>query len=315
MGKVNLITLSDPGLPQPPTPVWAMRHLHLAFHDIDEPVPGFVEPTAEHAQQLIRFYDECHGDPNLLVSCTAASGRSPAVVAAFAVANGVHPSVNADLRTVFATGTYNRLLYRLILEACGESVPAEPLVSIVCRMKWPADRAAAFIHCMRRQRWKSWELILVSDGPLGGSYSGSLLELQDDRRRVRVVETKEKLGRWGHPYRQLGIDLCKGQYIGLNNDDNYLVPGYIDQLVFALEDADADLAICNYLGHYMGWKVVDSRPTRYHCDLGAWLARASLVAATPWVGVEFDSDGAYIQDLAAGARRVVKVQQPLFVHN
>ena len=45
-----------------------------------------------------------------------------------------------------------------------------------------------------------------------------------------------------------------GEFIGLSNDDNYYVPGYLEQIVNAL--ADADIAMCEILHSYSGWAAV-----------------------------------------------------------
>ena len=128
--------------------------------------------------------------------------------------------------------------------------------------------------------------------------------------RVRFVETEKPLGRWGHPYRQVGLDACRGEYIGVSNDDNYYVPGYLEQMIFAIESTAADMAICRILHSYYGWDVTPAGG-----DLGCWIARRELVRKTPWVGTDFTSDQDYIRELVRGARKTIEVPRPLFVHN
>jgi hypothetical protein len=95
----------------------------------------------------------------------------------------------------------------------------------------------------------------------------------------------------------------------LSNDDNYYVPGYLEQMLAALDEAD--IAMCQALHSYSGWGVVPAGT-----DLGSWIARAALVRQVPWTGQDFTSDRDYLQSLVALAPgRVAMVQRPLFVHN
>ncbi len=132
-------------------------------------------------------------------------------------------------------------------------------------------------------------------------------EIQDQR--IRLIETPKPLGLWGHPYRQLGLDACRGEFIGLSNDDNYYVPGYLEQMLVALRNAD--LAMCQIVHSYKSWDVAPPGQ-----DLGSWICRASLVRRVPWPGEDFNADGRYLESLKELAQgRIVEVQRPLFVHN
>jgi hypothetical protein len=162
-----------------------------------------------------------------------------------------------------------------------------------------------FILSMQRQRHENWELICVTDGPNIAAVR-QVEEIGDPR--IRVIETGKRLGRWGHPYRQLGLDACRGEFIGMSNDDNYYVPGYIEQMLYALDDAD--LATCQTVHSYLGWQITEE------VDVGSWIARAAIVKATPWTGQDHLSDQDYFQALASRARgSVITVKRPLFVHN
>ena len=301
-GPTDLITLTDPGLPHPEKPPWVRDHLQLSFHDIDEPMPGFTEPNREHASALFHFHDNRRDAAGLVVACLAAAGRSQAVVAALNTLHDMQPKM------IFSLATYNRLLYQLIVEAGGGYVPPEPLVSIVVRIKYPGDRLSALLLSLRRQRWKNWELISVTDGSRYDTAGYC------DSRHV-VIQTEQRQERWGHPHRQQGIDAARGAFIALGNDDNYYTPGFIDQMVYALQSQDADMAVCHYLGHYLGWQHIPAVPKAGHCDLGCFMAKASLVRSVPWEGQEFNSDGLYIEKLARKAGKVVEVSRPLFIHN
>ncbi len=159
---------------------------------------------------------------------------------------------------------------------------------------------------MRRQRHTNWEVVAVTDGP--NADARRLVDSFGDP-RVRLIETETPRGLWGHPYRQLGLDACRGEFIGMSNDDNYYVPGYLEQMLFAMETANADLAICAMLHSYAAWAVTSGE------DLGCWIAERALVRKHRWPGNGVTSDEEYVRALKASARRYVEIQRPLFVKN
>jgi Glycosyl transferase family 2 len=190
--------------------------------------------------------------------------------------------------------------------------PTDPLISIAVRIKYPPDRLLAFLLSMQRQRHGRWEVVAVTDGP-NPDAERVVSSLPDPR--VRLIQTPESRGRWGHPYRQLGLDACTGDYIGMSNDDNWYTPGYLEQMLLALQTEGAGLALCDMLHSYTGWGVVAAAPVKGVADLGCWIARGELVRQERWPGNDFESDGVFIERLAARAGKVALVHRPLFVHN
>jgi hypothetical protein len=274
--------------------------LNLIFNDATDEFQLVRPPTIDDARRILRFVHDHNDVPFLIVQCQVGVGRSQAVQAAlFKIGGG-------DYKSVLHRGTYNRRLYKLLLAAANVPADPEPLVSLSVRVKYAPDRLQLFLLSMRRQRYENWEVVAVTDGP-NPPAARLVAEMQDPR--VRLIETEKPLGCWGHPYRQLGLDACRGEYIGMSNDDNYYVPGYLEQMLDALEHAD--LAVCPMLHNYHAW----ARATAGG-DLGCWIARASLVRQVPWPGNYFSADEDYFQALKALARdRVVTLDRVLFVHN
>jgi hypothetical protein len=243
---------------------------------------------------------ENRGIPNLVFQCQAGVGRSRAALAALMKIYGVDP------KEVLHQGTYNRGLYRRLLTAAGAALDPEPLVSMNVRVKYAPDRLRLFLLAMQRQRYENWEVVAVTDGP-NESAARLVAEMQDPR--IRLIQTERRLGCWGHPHRQLGLDACRGEFIGMSNDDNYYVPGYLEQMLHALEDAD--IAMCATLHNYMGWDA-----TYPGEDLGCWIARRWAVRQVPWPGIDFEADRQYMKLLTELPQvRVAKVNKTLFVHN
>ncbi len=66
--------------PFPATPEWLAtdRHLKLRFHDIAEPIPGFLAPQVEHLEALITFGTTWNKAGPLIIHCVAGVSRSTA---------------------------------------------------------------------------------------------------------------------------------------------------------------------------------------------------------------------------------------------
>ena len=294
----------------PPTPG---PRINIICNDADTDHELVSCPKLAQAKSILAFVEAHRDAPRLFIQCTMGVGRSKACAAALMRIAG---NENGDLR-IRQAGTYNRTLYDRLLEAAGVEGPVEPLVVIAVRLKYDYDRAELFARSMQRQRYRNWMCVFVSDGKISGSdrcqrFIGSMYE---EDHRFRLFETEEAKGHWGHPYRQFGIDQAKdfgAEIIGLSNDDNYYVPGYIEQMVYALESSGTDLAVCDCLHSYQGWAVQEACP-----DLGSWLARRSLIERVKWEGIDQEADTRFFRSMMAeaGAWKVCRVKRPLFVKN
>jgi predicted protein tyrosine phosphatase len=278
-----------------------IERLNLIFNDTGRDFGPVRAPTAEDARRILEFARRHEGAPNLVFQCQVGVGRSLAACAALMKLRG------EDHRAALHNGTHNRALYRMLLAAAGLAPEPQPRVSLVVRVKYAPDRMAAFALAIRRQRYDNWELVFVTDGPNPGAHD-VLAWLRDDR--IRLIETDTALGRWGHPHRQKGIDAATGELIGLSNDDNYYVPGYLEQMVNALERDGAELAMCAMLHSYWGW-----RPLAAGHDVGSWIARLDLVRRVPWSGDNFFYDAKYLDQMKRAAKKVAVVDRALFIHN
>jgi glycosyltransferase involved in cell wall biosynthesis len=191
-------------------------------------------------------------------------------------------------------------------------VRGEPTVSLAVATYRQPDPLAGLLYSLRCQTYDRWEAIVVHDGP-GPETRAQVERLADAR--VRLIETPQRKGQFGHPWRQVGIRECTGQYIGLTNGDNYYAPVYFEWLLHVLTTRQADFAYCDLVHSHERWAYFPTAPHKSALDLGAWIAKAELVKATPWRDCGFAGDGTFIEDLVAQARVVVHVPACLFVHN
>jgi hypothetical protein len=99
-----------------------------------------------------------------------------------------------------------------------------------------------------RTKRENWEDVAVTDGPNDAAVR---FVAQVSSPRIRLIETEQRLGRWGHPTGSVGLMLAAANFIGMSNDDNYYVPGYLEQMLNALDGADmlrAEVYITTRLG-------------------------------------------------------------------
>lgn len=92
------------------------------------------------------------------------------------------------------------------------------------------------------------ELILVDDGSTDGS--GELCDRYAKRdQRVRVIH-QENAG--VSAARNAGIEAAGGNYLLFTDSDDYVARDYLEQMVKAMEDSGADLALCGFHHLYDG---------------------------------------------------------------
>lgn len=311
-----LIQMADPGLPfaKHRSTSGCLVHCGRNFHDVDDGDNVLTTPALEDIKAILSSIQsglKMNAD-YLVVQCEAGIGRSRAVAAA---AYGVMDNRPAR-RTMLAHCTHNRLLDDMIRKAAGLPAEPEPKVSIVVRVKYPIHYLKAFILSMVHQRYRNWELVVVTDGPNSLAKLVVASAKLDYGDKFKFVETETPLGRWGHPYRQEGIDVATGEIIGLQNDDNYLTPCYLEAMTNPIAWGQTNLTMCRMLHRYAGWGVVAGEPVVGSADVGNWLATRELIDAEPWRGVDFTSDGQYVVILSKATKLpIVKIDRPLLVKN
>jgi predicted protein tyrosine phosphatase len=119
----HLLTwLQDEIVVETPRLILPERHIRFHIHDISEPIPGHVEPGAEHIDQLIEFALDWGGRGPIVVHCWAGISRSTA--AAYTALCAINPGVPEELialrlREASPTAYPNRLIIRLADDALG----------------------------------------------------------------------------------------------------------------------------------------------------------------------------------------------------
>ncbi|MBR6123665.1 glycosyltransferase family 2 protein [Candidatus Saccharibacteria bacterium] len=118
----------------------------------------------------------------------------------------------------------------------------QPLVSIIIpvyNVELYLDRC---INSVLAQTYKNIEVILIDDGSSDNS-SVMCDNFAASDARIIVVH-KENGGQ--SDARNVGLDLCKGDYISFVDSDDWIAINYIEKLLFTLENMEADMAIGNH---------------------------------------------------------------------
>jgi predicted protein tyrosine phosphatase len=110
----NVVSLLGPDIPHRSyTGIATDRHLQLTFHDIVEPIDGFISPRVEDAETLVDFFKRWERQAPILIHCWAGISRSTA--AAFTALCMLRPDMSEEriakeLRRASPSATPNRLL-------------------------------------------------------------------------------------------------------------------------------------------------------------------------------------------------------------
>ena len=116
-----------------------------------------------------------------------------------------------------------------------EAAPALPIYKVE-----PYLRRA--IDSIIKQSYSNLEIILVDDG--SPDKCGEICDeygLLDDR--IKVIH-KENGGL--SDARNAGLDIAAGEYIAFVDSDDYIAGDYVETLLAALNEHDADVAMCAY---------------------------------------------------------------------
>jgi hypothetical protein len=175
------------------------------------------------------------------------------------------------------------------------------------------------ISSMILQTHKDWELHLIHDGEADQFLRDYVALVNDDR--IKFVETKERVGNYGHSYRQQYLkELRKsdGDFIVITNGDNYHTPNFLESMVKGFKDGVV-ATYCDSMVHsYFGWGVINCRMERGFIDCANVMVRKDVACHVGWNDIEsHSSDWTYFEDIAKvhGWESFAQVYGCLLIHN
>jgi GT2 family glycosyltransferase len=119
--------------------------------------------------------------------------------------------------------------------------------------------------------------------------------------------------------------MASAKYILITNDDNYYCPVFLEQMLKSMQEADADIAMCDMIHSHNNpgqrpqppYKLFETKPLRGSVDIGCFIARTDLAKKVGFRDKSHDGDATYFEDIVHAAKipKIVKVDRVLFVHN
>ena len=177
------------------------------------------------------------------------------------------------------------------------------------------------IGSVRLQTFGDWKQIVCSDG-IREERICDTVYAQGDPRCMYAVTSK--------PYRNSGngvrqevlMSWTDTEYVMFLDDDNYIMPTYLEKMVGALEEnEEAAFAICKIL-HFGPVQAFLGRPPvvlgtdkikLYHVDTQQFVIRTAVMKSLGWLQKGYCADGYTFEELGKNHKHVA-VDECLVVH-
>ena len=217
--------------------------------------------------------------------------------------------------------TYDKLNNRI-------EVPQENKISVIVSIYNVQEYVEKSVQSIQNQTYKNLEIILVDDG--SNDKSGTLCDkFADKDPRVKVIHKKN--GGLSSA-RNEGIKIATGKYIAFVDGDDWIDEGMYEDMLRAILNFDADIAICNYkevsrngvrdtsteaVTVFEGretLKVFIEEDENYQIQNAAWnkLYRRSLMGDLRFPEGKLFEDIVYTTKLLAGSKRAVYVNKAYY---
>ncbi|HUP03498.1 MAG TPA: glycosyltransferase [Bryobacteraceae bacterium] len=189
-----------------------------------------------------------------------------------------------------------------------------PAVSIVTTVYDRVECLRRCIESVRRQRFTSYEQIVVADRPPDAVLSEIATAAEAGGAALAALKTRRN--DWGISPAAVGLSLARGKYVCFLSDDNGFLPDHLGPLVAALEE-DPELGFAYSSCLYAGRRELrHSAPEPGQIDLGQPLFRRELFGrhlggAIPFR--EFGWDWRMISALMKAGVRWKHIDNPTFV--
>jgi hypothetical protein len=179
------------------------------------------------------------------------------------------------------------------------------------------------ISSLLLQSHPNWRLWLIHDGPNSTGLARIVENVND--KRITYLETKDRIGNWGHEWRRWALDEIKAKrafpdcdYIVVTNADNYYTPVFCQMMLGGI-DENVLATYCSQMVHsYTGWSVINCKMERGHIDAGNVMIRSDVACDVGWRKPKMHSaDWFYFNDIMTkyGRDKFAMVPGCLFVHN
>jgi glycosyltransferase involved in cell wall biosynthesis len=178
------------------------------------------------------------------------------------------------------------------------------------------------INSMLLQTVRDWEQIICSDGENETQVKALVDQVADKRIRYEHTAGK-KSNDFGNTVRSECLKKARGKFVLFFDDDNLILPHYLQTMIRAISESNKDYAVCKIM-HFgplnqsiLGRppKVLTGNPVKlYHIDPLQVLVRTRLMQSVGWdTMVGYLSDGVTLERLGAKGDPVW-VEEVLGIH-
>ncbi len=124
---------------------------------------------------------------------------------------------------------------------------ASRLVSVIMPVYNRADILVASLESVYAQTYRPIELIIVNDGSSDGSEEVVLHWKKKSESDQFVIKYHYQQNKGAPAARNLGMAMAKGEFVQFLDSDDILLSGKIAKQVTALEEHQADVAVCDFV--------------------------------------------------------------------
>ena len=183
------------------------------------------------------------------------------------------------------------------------------------------DTVKRCIDCVRAQTLCDWEHVICSDGEFEGAIS-ALVDAQDDVRLSYQNTPDREDGDYGNRVRASVLQQAAGRYVVFFDDDNIILPTFLEKMIGAIRREEADFAICQCmhfgpLQPFLGKPpvVLTGIPPRlYYIDTLQVVAKTQVMQDIGWQKEHgYFTDGNVYQEMAE-KYKYVEVPEVLALH-
>lgn len=168
----------------------------------------------------------------------------------------------------------------------------------------------------------NWTLLVVHDGPCPDGVSKIMDRYKDDA-RISFTCSETRRGGWGHPNRDAYLSQLiadPDDLVVLTNGDNYIVPGFVEQVLAAQKSKpNVGLVYCDVIHSHLNWGYHESRLFEGGIDMAAAAIRYDIARTVNFRWRHFSADGRYIAECAnvAAMRQMcaIHIKKGLVTHN
>ncbi len=187
--------------------------------------------------------------------------------------------------------------------------------------KRPKDIIERAVGSLRTQTCNAWSQIICSDG-IEEEAPRSIAEERENAGRVSYVVSSKSYNDYGPGVRSEMLSRVDTKYVCFLDDDNILMPTYLEKMIKAIEDNNVDFAICHCL-HYGPLpasfgkppKIVTGMPPKlYNIDTIQIVCKTEAIKDIGWQ----TKDGYYADgvtyEMLANKYKYVEVPEVLALH-